>query len=127
MQSICWGVHVFFGDLLGPCVAPSKVTQNDDLDILQALTTVLQTVKETEKVSITNLDQWPTYSAVIAKCKQENGEVVYQSQEVKNFIAAKAHFTSHYVEYCSRVTERIKARLSWSDSNKGILSLFLNT
>ena len=73
---------------------------------------MLQTVKLTEKLSTTNLDQWPTYSAVIAKCKQENGEIVYQSQEGKNVTAAKAYFARHYVEYCTKVTECIKARLS---------------
>ena len=49
-----------FCDLLAPSVVLSKVMQYDHLDIIQALTSVLQTVKETERLRSTDLDQWPT-------------------------------------------------------------------
>ena len=34
---------------------------------------------------------------------------------VRNFSAAKAYYASHCAEYCSKVIECIKARLSWSN------------
>ena len=48
-----------FCDLFAPCMILSKVLQYDDLDILQAISSVLRTVKETEKLSISDFDQWP--------------------------------------------------------------------
>ena len=45
-----------FCDLLPPCVILSKVMQYDDLDILQALSFGLWTVKETKKLSTSDLD-----------------------------------------------------------------------
>ena len=104
-----------FCDLLAPCVILSKVMQYNDLDILQALTSVLRTVKETEKLSTSELDHWPTYAATVEKCTEEDGKTEYQCQELKNFSAAKTYYSCHCVEFCSKVTECIKARLSWSD------------
>ena len=103
-----------FCDLLAPCVILSKVMQYDDLDILQALSYVLRTVKETEKLSTSDLDKWPIYAATMQKCTEEDGKTEYQCQELKNFSATKAYYTRHYAEFCSKVTECIKARLSWS-------------
>ena len=74
-----------FCDLLAPCMILSKVMQYDHLDILQALTSVLQTVKEIEKRSTTALDQWPTYAATVEKCTEEDGKTEYQCQELKKF------------------------------------------
>lgn len=48
---------------LAPCVTLSKVMQHDHLDILQALTAVLRTVKETDKLGATELEKWPTYAS----------------------------------------------------------------
>ena len=45
------GCAVFVYDLT-PCAIFSKVLQSNELDILAALTSLLQTVKETEKLSL---------------------------------------------------------------------------
>ena len=71
-----------FCDLLAPCVILSKVMQHDHLDIFQVLTAVLRTVKETDKLSATELGKWPTYASIVEKCTEEEGEVVYQCQEL---------------------------------------------
>lgn len=47
-------------DVFCNCVILSKVMHYDDLDVLQALSSMLRTVKETEKLSTSDLDQWPT-------------------------------------------------------------------
>ena len=104
-----------FTDLLSPCSIFSKQMQSDDLDILEALTSLVRTLKETEKLCQTPLDQWPTYDATIKKCTTEDGEKVYQCQEVKHFSAAQAYYTHHYQTYCTRISECIKSHLQWSD------------
>ena len=107
-----------FCDLLSPCVALSKIMQCDELDIVQALAAHLRVVKETEKLSAKNLDDWPTYASTLGRCVDEDGTVVYQCQEVKNFSSTKSFYTSHYKEYCSKVLDCIKSRLSWSDAQQ---------
>lgn len=102
-------------DLLTPCAIFSKSTQADDLDILGALTNLLRTVKETNKLNTKPLDQWPTYAATVKKIADKDGEWVYQGQVLKKFLEGKSYFESNYQEYCTRVTARIRTRLSWSD------------
>ena len=104
-----------FVDLLTPCAIFSKSMQGDELDILRALTYLLRTVKETNKLNAKPLDQWPTYAATVKKITDEDGESLYQGQELKKFSEAKSHFETHCQEYCTRVTARIRTTLSWSD------------
>ena len=103
---------VFFIDLLTPCAMFSKSMQADELDILGALTYLLRTVKQTNKVNAKPLDQWPTYTATMKKIVAEDGEWVYQGQVLKKFPEAKSYFERHYQEYCTHVTARIRMRLS---------------
>ena len=49
-----------FVDLLYPCAVFSKCLQNDDTDILGALTCLLKTLSETEKLSRKPLQEWPS-------------------------------------------------------------------
>ena len=66
--------------------------QSDQLDIIEALTALLQTVKETEKLSTLSLDQWPMYTSTLEKCIEEDGKVVYQCQDLKHFSSAKSYY-----------------------------------
>ena len=52
------GCAVFI-DLLSPCATFSKCMQNDDLDILGALTSLVRTVKETDQFSKRQIEHWP--------------------------------------------------------------------
>ena len=45
-----------FIDLLNPCAISSKAMQSDETDILGALTSLLKTVGETEKLSAKPLE-----------------------------------------------------------------------
>lgn len=67
-----------FVDVLTPCAIFSKVLQSNELDILAALTSLLQTVKETGKLSSLPLAEWPVYSATLKKVEEEDGKKVYQ-------------------------------------------------
>ena len=104
-----------FVDLLTPCAIFSKTMQFDSLDILGALTSLLHTVKSTNILSTGSLQQWPTYSATLKKVTEENGKFSFQCQVLKSFSEAKCYFENHYQDYCDKVTNCIKSRLSWSD------------
>ena len=107
----------FFVDLLTPCTIVSKSMQNDEIDIiLGALTGVLKTLKEMDKLASKPLDQWPTYAATLSKCTtEEDGCTVYQLQKLRKFSEAQAYFSSNCEEYCLNVSQCIKSRLSWTD------------
>ena len=104
-----------FVDLLSPCSVFSKSMQSDEIDILGALTGLLRTLKEINKLGSKPLDQWPTYAATMSKITEEDGTTVYQCQELKNISAAVGLYSAKYGDYTSRVTRCIKSRLSWSD------------
>ena len=53
-----------FTDILTPCSIFSKVMQDDEVDIVAALTSLLKTLYEMETLSSKPLTQWPTFSAI---------------------------------------------------------------
>ena len=55
------------------------------------------------------------YAATQKKCTEENGSKMYQCQELKKIAAAETFYRTHYTDYCFRITECVKSRLSWSD------------
>ena len=58
-------VCALFVDLLTPCAIFSKYMQSDEVDILGALTCLLRTLKETDKLASKSLTQWATYAATL--------------------------------------------------------------
>ena len=68
---LCCAVFIY---ILTPTTIFSKPMQSDELDILAALTSLLQTIKEIDKLKSLPLAQWPVYSATVKKIKEENGE-----------------------------------------------------
>lgn len=106
-----------FADLLNPCAVLSKSLQKDDVDILGALTGIIKTLKKTEKLASKPLEEWPTYAATLNKCSPDgnDGAISYQCQSLKGFKETLRMYSAKYTEYCSKVTECIKSRLSWSD------------
>ena len=64
-----------FIDLLTPCAILSKVMQNDNLDIIEALSAVLMALKETGILCAMDIDQWPTYALALGKCESKDGKV----------------------------------------------------
>ena len=104
-----------FVDLSTPCTIFSKCMQSNEVDILGALTGLLKTLKETDKLASKPPDQWPTYAATLRKCTEEEGHTVYQCQNLKSYSEAQSYYSSKYKEYCSNVSQCIKSRLSWSN------------
>ncbi len=83
-----------FVDLLTSCAIFSKCMQSDEVDILGALTCLLKTLKETDKLASKPLAQWTTYAATLRKCSDEDGDTVYQCQQLKKFSEAQTYYTS---------------------------------
>ena len=105
-----------FCDILTPCSIFSKSMQFDELDILGALSCLLKSLKETKKLMSMNLDQWPTYSSVLKKLAEDDGETnVYQEQKLSRLEQYKTFYSDKYKEYCSAVCVCIQSRLAWSD------------
>ena len=101
----------FFVDLLMPISILSKTLQNEEIDILEALTSVLRTLEELDKLLSKPVEQWATYKAVIQKCDSE----VYQLQELKNFSVATQYLENNGDSYCRKISDCVKSRLKWSD------------
>jgi len=58
--------------------------QDDEVNLLTALTCLLRTIKETDKLSSKNLEQWPVYSSTLQKLTEEDGQKdIYQLQKLK--------------------------------------------
>ena len=66
--------------------------QSNELDILAAPSSLLRTVKETDKLSSLPLSRWPVYSATLKKVVDDNGKKVYQCQELKRFNEAQQYY-----------------------------------
>jgi len=62
--------------------------QSDSLDILGALTCLIRTTKETNKLSSKFLEQWSTYLSTLQKASEDEGEPAYQCQAMKGFSQA---------------------------------------
>ena len=48
--------------------------QSNELDLLAAPSSLLRTVKETDKLSSLPLSRWPVYSATLKKVVDDNGK-----------------------------------------------------
>ncbi|CAB3993296.1 zinc finger 862-like [Paramuricea clavata] len=105
-----------FVDLLTPCATFSKSMQSNDLDILAAISHIIKTLNETNKLTSKPLEQWKTYSDTLKKVQQdEKGQSEYQTQILTNVEGAKTFLLQNSRSYCNAVTTCIKSRLSWSD------------
>ena len=80
--------------------------QDDEVNLLEALTCLLRTIKETDKLTSRSLEQWPVYSSILRKLTEEDGQKdIYQLQKLKNITETKVTFEGNYRHYCSKVTD----------------------
>ena len=109
----------FFVNLLSPCAIFSKVLQEDDIDILEAFTILLRTVKDVNKLSDKLLEHWKTYSTTIKNITTTSSggkpENKYQCQGLRNLTQTKSFYEAKHQEYCASVTACLKSRFAWSD------------
>ena len=105
-----------FVDLLTPCSYFSKTLQGDNVDILGALTALLRTIKETNKLRLMSVDNGLHTLPQCSKLwKKIPNQPISCMQALSKVEEAKAHFQSQYEEYCLKVTTCILDRLAWSD------------
>ena len=65
--------------------------QEDELNLLAALSFLLRTNKETDKLSSKSLEQWPVYNSTLQKLTEEDRQTnVCQLQKLKNLTGVKA-------------------------------------
>ena len=92
---------------------------SDEIDIVAALTSLLETLREMEKLASKPLSQWATYSTTCVKFVKEGSgsttEYYYQAQKVKCYVTADEYFVARYKDCCKGVSQCIKSRLEWSD------------
>ena len=71
--------------------------QSDEIDILGALTCLLKTLKETDKLSSVPLVEWPTYAAIL---KNAQKKMALQSTNASSsrsiLITGRKKMTSHF-------------------------------
>ena len=85
--------------------------QNDEVDIVAALTGLIKTLCEMETLSSKPFTQWPTYSATKRKFSKQDDKMMYQSQEVKyssiflNTPQAEEYCVTHHEDICKNVNE----------------------
>lgn len=81
-----------FVDPLSPYAIFSKVLQEDDVDVLEAFTSLLRTVKDVNQLSDKPLEYWKTYNTTIKKIITTSSggkaEDIYQLQGLRNLIQA---------------------------------------
>lgn len=81
-----------FVDVLSPCAIFSKVMQSNELDILAALTNLLQAVKETEKLSTLPFTKWPVYSATLKKVEEVDGKKSISARSLSASVKHSRHW-----------------------------------
>ena len=90
--------------------------QFNNLDILFTLNSLIESVKEIEKLSLLLLDKWPMYAANMLKCTEIDGSVCCQSQNLKQFESAKYYFASNHKAYCGKVNNYMKCMIMCSNT-----------
>ena len=55
-------------------------------------------------------------ASILKKITDENGAKVYQGQELKKFHETEKFYMKHHEEYCANITECLRSRMAWSDT-----------
>ena len=78
----------FFHDLLKPIAIFSKVLQEDELCLVQAMECVLKVKQSLDKIKVVSFEELPTVKKVLGRVKQDDVDatsVSYQSAELKRY------------------------------------------
>ena len=75
-QSVNW--MFIFHHLLKPCIILSKILQDDELSITEAIEAILRNNKDTEKLKATKFDNLPTAKKVTSRMQDTDDGATYQ-------------------------------------------------
>ena len=101
----------FFHDLLKPCAILSKVLQDDELCITEAIEAVLKTNKNIDNSKATNFDDLPTVKNIMSRIQDTNDGATYQGVQITHYKEAVSFFRSHKEELIKLVAECLKDRI----------------
>jgi len=118
-----------YTDALKPASLLSLSLQNDDIDVVQGIKSILKSHTSLKKLTSQDVVDWPISKMVLSKLQDENGHKVYQGFELHSFkdSTIKACQEQALADLKS-LDERMRSRLEWSDIDfmRSIL-LFLDT
>lgn len=75
----------FFHDLLKPYAILSKVLQDDELCITEAIEAILKTNRNTENLKATNFDDLPTVKKVTSRIQDTDDGATYQGVQITRY------------------------------------------
>ena len=76
----------FFHDILKLCAILSKVLQDDDLCITEAIEALLKTNKNIENLKATNFADLPTVKKVTSRIQDSDDGATYQGVQITHYI-----------------------------------------
>ena len=116
-------------EVLKPPSILSLSLQGSDVDIIFGIKQLLKA--STTLISMVKQDplQWPTVKLILDRVKNEGGENVYQGVTLKKYDTATLSYCSgEALADLERLTEKMRERLEWSDTNLlRALLVFLET
>ena len=85
----------FFHDLLKPCAILSKVLQDNELCVTDAIEALLKTKKNIQKLRATSFEDLPTVKKVMSRIQDTDNGTTYQGVQLTRYTEAVAYFRGH--------------------------------
>jgi len=103
-------------DILKPPSILSLSLQDNDLDSVSGIKSILKTRKSLKLMLEKKPLQWPTTQLVIARIKEEGGESVYQGTVLNKYaVSVVEQCAKHALKDLKSLENEMKNRLEWSD------------
>lgn len=107
----------FFHDLLKPCAILSKVLQDDELCITEAIEAILKTNRNIENLKATNFDDLPTVKKVTSRIQDTDDGATYQGVQITRYKEAVTFFRLHKDEFVKAISDCLKDRIKAQHTN----------
>ena len=115
----------FFHDLLRPCTTLSKVLQDQDLSVEDAIEPVMKTTRNVEQLQSTSLDEFPMVKKVMSQVRSTSDGMTYQGTRILHYDEGFAFLTAKKDEFFGLVSACLKncVKSHHSELLKDILTL----
>ena len=105
-----------FNDLLQPVAHLSKVLQQDQLCVVQAIEVLMKTKKILEKLKSTPFEELPSVKKVLSRVKEDAGSITYQGQDLTRHEEGITFLKTHQIEYFEAVDACIQNRVKTGET-----------